>query len=112
MGLALDRGGFSVEDRDRNAGLYYVRYVDPKAAGKEEPGFWARLFGDNSNPQAAIRYRIAVKGSGSKTTVSVITSAGGADSGDNGRNIAIWPGFTNDYVRAVQRQRFEDFDFS
>jgi outer membrane protein assembly factor BamC len=88
VGLALDRGGFSVEDRDRNAGLYYVRYVDPKSAGKEEPGFWARLFGDSSNPQAAIRYRIAVKGGASKTTVSVLTSAGDADSGDNGRNIA------------------------
>ncbi len=30
---------------------------------------------------------------------------------DNGRNIAIWPGFTNDYVNAVRRQPFEDFDF-
>ncbi|WP_236580637.1 outer membrane protein assembly factor BamC [Rubrivivax sp. A210] len=88
VGLALDRGGFSVEDRDRNAGLYYVRYVDPKAAGKEEPGWWARLFGDSSNPQAAVRYRIAVKGQGEKTAVTVLTSAGGADSGENGRNIA------------------------
>lgn len=40
VGLALDRGGFTVEDRDRTLGLYYVRYVDPKSAGKEEPGFW------------------------------------------------------------------------
>ena len=60
VGLALDRSGFTVEDRDRTLGVYYVRYVDPKNAGKEEPGFWARLLGDSSNPQAAIRYRIAV----------------------------------------------------
>ena len=33
VGLALDRSGFSVEDRDRAAGLYFVRYVDPKTAG-------------------------------------------------------------------------------
>ena len=88
VGLALDRGGFTVEDRDRAQGVYYVRYVDPRNAGKEEPGFWARLFGDTSNPQAAVRYRIAVKATGSKSTVAVLTSAGAADVGENGRRIA------------------------
>ncbi|HST00916.1 MAG TPA: outer membrane protein assembly factor BamC, partial [Usitatibacter sp.] len=29
VGLALDRVGFTVEDRDRSKGLFYVRYVDP-----------------------------------------------------------------------------------
>ena len=28
VGLALDRVGFTVEDRDRTKGLYYVRYAD------------------------------------------------------------------------------------
>ena len=31
---------------------------------------------------------------------------------DSGRNIAIWPGFTREYVRAVQAQRFDDFTFA
>ncbi|MCY7316523.1 MAG: outer membrane protein assembly factor BamC [Rubrivivax sp.] len=88
VGLALDRGGFTVEDRDRTLGVYYVRYVDPRNVGKEEPGFWSRLFGDTSNPQAALRYRIAVKGSGDKTTVAVLTSAGATDVGENGLRIA------------------------
>ncbi len=88
VGLALDRSGFTVEDRDRTLGVYYVRYVDPRNAGKEEPGFWARLLGNSSNPQAAIRYRIAVKGSGEKTLVAVLTSAGAADVGENGQRIA------------------------
>ena len=88
VGMALDRSGFTVEDRDRTLGVYYVRYVDPKNAGKEEPGFWARLLGDSSNPQAAIRYRIAVKGTGDKTLVAVLTSAGAADVGENGQRIA------------------------
>ena len=87
VGLALDRGGFTVEDRDRTQGLYYVRYVDPKSAGKEEPGFWSRLMGE-SNPLAAIRYRIVVKASGDKTVVAVLTSAGAADVGENGQRIA------------------------
>ena len=88
VGMALDRGGFTVEDRDRTLGVYYVRYVDPKNLGKEEPGFWSRLMGDTANPQAAVRYRIAVKSSGEKTMVAVLTSAGATDVGDNGQRIA------------------------
>ncbi|HUL68382.1 MAG TPA: outer membrane protein assembly factor BamC, partial [Burkholderiaceae bacterium] len=34
VGLALDRGGFTVEDRDRTRGLYYVRYIDPDYEAK------------------------------------------------------------------------------
>ena len=88
VGLALDRGGFTVEDRDRALGVYYVRYVDPRSAGKEEPGFWARLTGDTTNPLAAVRYRISVKGNGDKSTVAVLTSAGAAEVGENGQKIA------------------------
>jgi outer membrane protein assembly factor BamC len=87
VGLALDRGGFTVEDRDRASGLYYVRYVDPKYAGQEGPSFWARMFGDTSNPQAPVRYRVALKSEGGKTRVSVLTSAGETDVGENGQRI-------------------------
>jgi outer membrane protein assembly factor BamC len=87
VGLALDRGGFTVEDRDRSSGLYYVRWVDPKFAGKEEPGWWDRLFSGASAAQA-VRYRIAVKANGDKTVVAVLTSAGAADVGENGKKIA------------------------
>jgi outer membrane protein assembly factor BamC len=88
VSLALDRGGFTVEDRDRNAGLFYVRWVDPKNAGKEDPGWWARLWGDHSHPQEALRFRIALKPSGEKTTVTVQNSTGQVDTGDNARRIA------------------------
>ena len=88
VGLALDRGGFTVEDRDRAAGLYYVRYIDPKNAGKDEPSWWSKLFGDGSNPQAAVRYRILLKGDGdSKTNLSVQTSAGAPEAGENAKRI-------------------------
>jgi outer membrane protein assembly factor BamC len=40
----LDRTGFTVEDRDRAKGLYFVRYVDPNP-DKKEPGFFGKLFG-------------------------------------------------------------------
>ena len=78
VGLTLDRSGFTVEDRDRASGVYYVRYVDPKTAGQEEPGFWSRMFGNTGNPLAPVRYRVALKGDDRKTTVSVLTSAGGS----------------------------------
>jgi outer membrane protein assembly factor BamC len=87
VGVALDRSGFTVEDRDRAAGLYFVRYVDPKSAGKEEPGFWAKLFGNPVNPLAALRYRVALKTTDGKTEVSVQSSAGAPDTSENARNI-------------------------
>ncbi len=41
-GLALDRVGFAVEDRNRSQGLYYVRYNDP-TAGSDEGGWLSSL---------------------------------------------------------------------
>lgn len=87
VGLTLDRSGFSVEDRDRAAGVYFVRYVDPKSAGKDEPGWWGRLMGETTT-QVPVRYRVALKANGSKTTINVLTSAGGAEVGENGQRIA------------------------
>ena len=43
VGLSLDRTGFTVEDRDRTQGIYFVRYVEPDA-NKSEPGFFGKLF--------------------------------------------------------------------
>jgi outer membrane protein assembly factor BamC len=43
VGLALDRTGFTVEDRDRSQGVYFVRYVTPNP-DKKEPGFFGKLF--------------------------------------------------------------------
>ncbi len=90
VGLALDRGGFTVEDRDRSMGVYYVRWVDPKFAGKDEPNWWDKLTGKGDAAQA-VRYRIAVKAMGDKadkTVVAVLTSAGALEVGDNGKKIA------------------------
>lgn len=88
VGLSLDRSGFTVEDRDRSAGLYFVRYVDPKQAATEEPGFFAKLFGSSSAAAAGPqRYRVAVKANGAKTVVSVQDSKGAPDNSENARRI-------------------------
>lgn len=87
VGLALDRGGFTVEDRDRSAGLYFVRYIDPKVAAAEEPGFLSRLFGAKGPDKSPVRYRVALKANGNKTTVSVQGSSGAPATEDAGKTI-------------------------
>ena len=62
VGLALDRVGFTVEDRDRIKGIYFVRFVDPDAVNKD--GFFAKLLSFGSSDEKvkeAQRYRVAVK---------------------------------------------------
>jgi len=60
VGLALDRVGFTVEDRDRQKGLYFVRYADPEAEMKEkDKGFLGRLFGSSASVKAE-QYRVQV----------------------------------------------------
>ena len=85
VGLALDRSGFTVEDRDRSAGLYFVRYVDPKLAGKEA-NFFSKLFGatDGARPQ---RVRLLVKSSGNASVVTVQGSDGAVDNSEVARTI-------------------------
>ncbi len=89
VGLTLDRSGFTVEDRDRAGGLYFVRYVDPKDAATAEPGFFAKLFsfGRPDPAKAPARYRIAVKGEGDRTQVSVQNAQGGPENGAVGQRI-------------------------
>jgi len=88
VGLALDRTGFTVEDRDRAGGLYFVRYADPKYAGKDEPNFFSKLFtSSDKDPRNPQRYRIAVKRAGEKTEVAVQTSQGAPETGETGQRI-------------------------
>jgi outer membrane protein assembly factor BamC len=87
VGLALDRTGFTVEDRDRAAGLYFVRYVDPAAAGQEDPNFFTRIFGGENKAITPVRYRLLVKTAAPKTTVSVLDASGAPDTSENARRI-------------------------
>ena len=89
VGLALDRVGFTVEDRDRSKGLYFVRYVDPETDGqKKEDGMLSKLaFWKGSAPDPQIRYRVYVKDGGSLTTVQVLSSEGGVDQSETSKKI-------------------------
>jgi outer membrane protein assembly factor BamC len=86
VGLSLDRTGFTVEDRDRSQGIYFVRYVEPKADNKE-PGFFSKLFGSSSKDTGPLKFRIALRSQGESATVSVLNANGGPESSDNAQRI-------------------------
>ena len=82
-GLALDRVGFTVEDRDRSQGLYYVRYVDPQKVGEEEEaGFFSKLkfWGDAEASDNSNEYLVSLIAEGSVTQVVVLDKEGNRDS--------------------------------
>jgi len=80
VGLALDRVGFTVVDRDRSKGLYYVRYVDPDMDGKkEEKGFMSKLAfwkGDDKSKDKLEQYRIQVMATSGGSAVNVLNKDG------------------------------------
>ena len=95
VGLALDRSGFAVEDRDRAQGFYYVSYTDQDhAPTKQEPGVISKLldfsgFGnDKKDPKQVVRYRVQVKGDGKRSKVTVQNSEGGAPDNDVAARLA------------------------
>lgn len=87
VGLTLDRTGFTVEDRDRSLGLYFVRYVEPRAPGEEEPGFFSRLFSGTPKDKTPQQYRITVRSEGESSTVAVLNADGAPESSDAARRI-------------------------
>lgn len=79
VGLSLDRSGFTVEDRDRAQGVYFVRYVaDTKSTG--QPGFFSRLFSSDKPSATPAKYRVQLRAAGdNSTTVSVLDAQGQPD---------------------------------
>jgi outer membrane protein assembly factor BamC len=81
VGLALDRVGFTVEDRDRSQGVYFVRYIDQNVDAQNKPasekGFFSRLFSSSEDKaKTAQRYRISVKEAGSNSRIMVLNNEG------------------------------------
>lgn len=79
-GLLIDRMGFELVDRDRAAGNFIVRYLDPayEAKVKSERGFFKRVFGSDEAIEAP-EYRIHLGDEGSVTRIQVLGADGGAD---------------------------------
>ena len=86
VGLSLDRTGFTVEDRDRAQGTYFVRYVEPNA-DKSEPGLLSKIFGSGPKTNTPVKYRVVVRSQNESTVVSVLNAAGAPDASANAQRI-------------------------
>jgi outer membrane protein assembly factor BamC len=88
VGISLDRASFTVEDRDRAQGIYFVRYTEGKD-GTEEAGFFGRMFSsDKDKTRTLSRYRVQVKSEAGRSRVTVLNAEGGADTGAAASRIA------------------------
>ncbi len=85
VGLALDRSGFTIQDRDATRGIYYLRYIDPRV--REEPGLLKKLFSRSEKPQFPSEFRIVLTDQAGKTAIQVQNNLGQADSSEGAKNI-------------------------
>ena len=78
VGLALDRVGFTVEDRDRSKGMYFVRYVDPDAVDEKSESFMSKMAFWRSSDAARKQeqYRISVANADKGSEVRVLNAEG------------------------------------
>jgi outer membrane protein assembly factor BamC len=76
VGIALDRIGLLVEDRDRSGGLYYLRITDDfRDKVKEEKGWLASLF-SSDNVKLKKRYLLNVNDEQDSTVISIYETTG------------------------------------
>jgi outer membrane protein assembly factor BamC len=91
VGLALDNTGFTVEDRDRSKGLFFVRYIDPDAEAKGSSsgkGWLDRLaFWRKDDPASKPQYRIFVAENAGVTNVEVQSGDGKTDNSATAKRI-------------------------
>ncbi|MCS6945702.1 MAG: outer membrane protein assembly factor BamC [Sutterellaceae bacterium] len=88
VGLALDRGGFTVEDRDRALGIFFVRYIDPEYEMRErsKQGLLSRLFGRDAKVEPQ-QFRVALIARDGATEVRVLDREGKPEAGATGSKI-------------------------
>ena len=90
VGLALDRVGFTVEDRDRSKGLYFVRYADTDATRKKaDPGFLSRVTGwfNTDKTVPAEQYQIRVSDAAAITRIAILGKNGAPEDSQTSQRI-------------------------
>ena len=87
VGVALDRANFTVDDRDRTKGIYYVRYVDPRDRTSDEQGFWNQIF-HGRKEKIAKQYKLNVRAvTENQTRVAIVDDGGKIDNSRPAREI-------------------------
>ncbi|MGB5832515.1 MAG: outer membrane protein assembly factor BamC [Thiohalocapsa sp.] len=87
-GLALDRTGFAVADRDRTDGVFYVRYDDPNRDSGKKKGLGQKLaFWNKDNIDTVQQYQVKLTGGADETRVTVLDANGKRDRSATGERI-------------------------
>lgn len=89
-GVALDRIGFAVEDRDRSAGIYYVRYKQLAGDKDKKEGFFSKLAfwrSDDTEIDKEAQYQVKLREQGDETQVIVRNQAGETDNSKTAQRI-------------------------
>jgi outer membrane protein assembly factor BamC len=88
VGLALDRTNFTVDNRDRAKGIYYVRYADSMQELKRD-GLFGKLFYSNSAAKKqGQEFMVNVRPRGDTATqVAVVDSNGQVDTSSEAQRI-------------------------
>lgn len=90
VGVALDRTGFLVEDRDRSRGLYFVRYDDPTKGATKETGWLSKLAfwrSEKAVPKSGSQYQVRLESQGASTRIIVLDAKGQPEQSDTGERI-------------------------
>jgi outer membrane protein assembly factor BamC len=79
VGLGLDRSNFSVEDRDRSKGIFYVRYVRSNLEPENKKGWFSSLFSASKEDELkkAKKYQVIVKSIDNSSTKVTVLDEGG-----------------------------------
>lgn len=87
VGVVLDRSGFTVDDRDRAKGVYFVRYVDPQRESRAR-GLLDRITGTTAKDLTSTLYQIRLQEDGSGTVLGVLAGDGKPVASETDRRIA------------------------
>ena len=85
-GVALDRVGFAVEDRNREKGIYFVRYNDP-LADDDKKGWFSSLAFWSSDKKESKQYQIALIAQGAQTQIIVNDNDGKRENSSTAKRI-------------------------
>lgn len=97
VGVALDSARFTVEDRNRADGDYFIRYLDTDTGEKvEQQTVFGRMFGSR-NPAEPLKLRVHVADQGGSSVVTVQDEQGATLTDDTARRvISVMSGHLND----------------
>ena len=80
VGVALDRLGFTIEDRQRDKRVYVVRYLDPdyEISEREKRSWWSKMFNADARVPEQ-QFRISVVSKDKLSVVQVLDRDGRPD---------------------------------